>query len=64
LPSLGAPSYPPLGYSSGPLPPLPPPSRIRSNTLRPIILVALGFFVVCVAMAAYMLWHGAPPAVR
>jgi serine/threonine-protein kinase len=65
LPS--GPLYPPLGYSSAPLPPLPPLPPVRgrqSSSLRPILLVAIGFAVVCAAMAAYVLWHGAPPAIR
>jgi hypothetical protein len=63
-PHLPGPTYPPLGYSSAPLPPLPPVPGGQSSTLRPILLVAIGFAVVCAAMAAYVLWHGAPPAIR
>jgi serine/threonine protein kinase len=51
----------PLHYNpnTGPLPLVPPPPR--PTAVPATVLVAIGFLVVCAAMAAYVLWRGPAP---
>jgi hypothetical protein len=56
----------PQGYrypNTGPLPqvPAPPSSLSAVSGIRATVLVAIGFLVVCAAMAAYVLWRGPAP---
>jgi hypothetical protein len=63
---MGPVGYPPYTnpqgsvYPGAPPGPAQPPRLSEAASLRVIALVAIGFVVVCAAMAAWVMFHGAP----